>query len=156
MARKQRSDSVAGQINTFAQLGTSIAPPKGITLDTEEEKVIWEQFSSARAPDAWRDLDLVMLSKIVKIEARIRKHQLELEEMGAVIYNQRGTPIENPMFRVIDTLTRQQTTVIRSLSLNQTAQHPKVLNATGEKARAAQKVLESLDDDLIPRLRAVQ
>ena len=156
MPRKTRSDSAAGAVDTFANLATSVAAPLGITLDDEQENIIWEQFTKTRAPDAWREFDLVLLSKIVKIEAKIRKHQKELDSMGAIIENQRGTPIENPLFRVIDTLTRQQMAVIRSMSLNQTESHPRTLNATGQKASAAKNVIEALDDDLIPRLRAVQ
>lgn len=156
MPRKARSDSAASAVDTFAKLSSQIAVPQGVTLDDEQEKIIWDQFTKTRAPDAWREFDLVLLSKIVKIEAKIRKHQKELDAMGAIIENQRGTPIENPLFRVIDTLTRQQMAVIRSMSLNQTESHPRTLNATGQKAAQAKNTLDSLDDELIPRLRAIK
>ena len=156
MARKARSDSAAGAVQTFSKLSEVISVPQGVTLDDEQEKIIWEQFTKTRSADAWREFDLVLLSKIVKIEAKIRRHQQELDKMGAIIQNQRGTPIENPLFRVIDTLTRQQMAVIRSMSLNQTGSHPHTLNATGEKAKAAQSALQDLDDELIPRLRAIK
>lgn len=156
MARKARSDSAAGAVNVFSEISSTVNAPLGVTLDDNEEKIIWEQFTKTRAPDAWRDFDLVLLSKVVKLESRIRKHQKELDNTGAIIENQRGTPIENPLFRVIDTLTRQQMTVIRSMSLNRTESHPRTLNATGETARAAKDALNDLEEDLIPRLRAVK
>jgi hypothetical protein len=156
MPRKKRSDSISDDVNAFAQANNAVALPRGITLDSEQEEIIWEQFTATRAQDAWRDFDLVLLAKIVKIEARIRKHQKELDAMGSIIENQRGTPIENPLFRIIDTLTRQQMAVIRSMSLNQTRSDPRVLNATGTKAAATRAVIDDLDDELIPKLRAVK
>jgi hypothetical protein len=98
----------------------------------------------------------VLVAKIVKIEARIRLHQKELDSMGAIIKNDRGTPIENPLFRIIDTLTRQQMAVIRSISLNQTKSDPRTLNATGTKMTNVASAVTSLDDLLIPKLRAVK
>lgn len=156
MPRKKNANTVDDDLNSFAQAGQVVAPPKGITLDNEAEETIWEQFTSTRSPDSWRDFDLVLLAKTVKIEARIRKHQKELDSMGSIIENQRGTPIENPLFRIIDTLTRQQMAVIRSMSLNQTKSDPRVLNATGKKVGAAKAAMDDLDDELIPRLRAVK
>lgn len=156
MTRKKRSDSISDDVKSFSMASSTVPLPKGITLDDEQEKIIWEQFTATRSPESWRDFDLVLLAKTVKIEARIRKHQKELDSMGAIIENQRGTPIENPLFRIIDTLTRQQMAVIRSMSLNQTRSDPRTLNATGAKTAAVRDVVDNLDDDLIPRLKAVK
>jgi hypothetical protein len=156
MTRKKNANTIDDDINTFAQAGQVVSPPKGIVLESEAEETIWAQFTSTRSPDSWRDFDLVLLAKTVKIEAKIRKYQKDLDARGAIIENQRGTPIENPLFRIIDTLTRQQMAVIRSMSLNQTKSDPRVLNATGKKLSSAKAAMDGLDDDLIPRLRAVQ
>lgn len=143
MARKLRSDSATSQAQTFASADLEIPVPDGIILATDEERTIWRQFSKTRSLDSWRDFDLVLLSKIVKLEADIRKHQETLNATGAIIENQRGTPIENPLFRVIDTLQRQQMAIIRSMSLNQTASDPRTLNETGKKEAAAKNVIKS-------------
>lgn len=156
MTRKKRSDSIADDIKTFSQVGLVVSLPRGISLDSEQEEIIWEQFTATRSPDSWRDFDLVLVAKIVKIEARIRLHQKELDSMGSIIKNDRGTPIENPLFRIIDTLTRQQMAVIRSISLNQTKSDPRTLNATGTKMTNVANAVTSLDDLLIPKLRAVK
>ena len=143
MARKLRSDSATSQAQAFANADVDIQVPEGIEMTTPEEQTIWRQFSKTRSRDSWRAFDLVLLSKIVKLEASIRKHQIELDATGAIIENQRGTPIENPLFRVIDTLQRQQMAIIRSMSLNQTASDPRVLNETGKKEAAAKNVIKS-------------
>jgi len=111
--RKKRSDSISDDVKSFAQAGDTVQLPAGITLDDEVERIVWSQMTATRSKDSWREFDLVLLSKIVKIEARLRKYQLQLDIEGAVIFNDRGTPIENPLFRIIDTLTRQQMAVIR-------------------------------------------
>ena len=73
-------------------------------------------------------MDLILLAKIVRMEADIRTAQAELDEVGMMVENKRGTPIPNPLLSVIDTLERRQLAVIRSMSLNQTASDPRTLN----------------------------
>ena len=104
--------------------------------------MIWNQFAKARAKDTWREFDLVLLSKIVKLEVDIRKHQEKLDASGPLIKNKRETLVENPLLRVIDTLQRQQLAIIRSLSLNQTESDPRTLNATGSAEKAANNVIK--------------
>lgn len=150
MARKQRSDSISAQAKDFATANDSVELPNGIEFSNEDEKTIWDQFTKTRSKDSWRDFDLVLLAKVVKLEANIRKYQSELDQHGAIIENQRGTPIENPLFRVIDTLQRQQMAIIRSMSLNQTASDPRVLNATGKTQAKTRQTVEKHKNVLIP------
>ena len=85
-------------------------------------------------------MDLILLAKIVKMEADIWAAQVELDAVGMMVKNKRGTQIPNPLISVINTLERHQLAVIRSMSLNQTAHDPRTINGTAkveEKARAA-------------------
>ena len=114
--------------------------PAGVELRSEAELIIWHQFTRARARSDWRDMDLILLAKIVKMEADIRAAQIELDAMGMMIENKRGTPIPNPLLSVIDTLECRQLAVIRSMSLNQTASDPRTINGSAQvegEARAA-------------------
>lgn len=140
--RKARNDSATQIAKSFQSAFDPIDPPAGIILDNENEKQIWEQFSRARSRDSWRDFDLVLLAKIVKLEAKIRIYQQQLDEVGPLLLNKRETPIENPMLRAIDTLQRQQLSIIRSLSLNQTASDPRVLNASAKAENEARNVIK--------------
>lgn len=139
--RKTRSDSAASAVKVFQTAENDIQLPEGVELRSDEELVIWKQFTRARAKDAWRDFDLVLLAKSVRIESDIRKYQEMLDQSGAIIENQRGTPIENPLFRVIDTLQRQQLAIIRSMSLNQTGKDPRTLN---DNAKAEKEALDTI------------
>ena len=60
-------------------------------------------------------MDLILLAKVVKMEADIRTAQLELDAVGMMVANKRGTQIPNPLISVIDTLERRQLAVIRSM-----------------------------------------
>ena len=128
---KKRSDknsatsAVAGFVDA---INDRIPLPAGVELRSEAELIIWHQFTRARARSDWRDMDLILLAKIVKMEADIRAAQIELDAMGMMIENKRGTPIPNPLLSVIDTFERRQLAVIRSMSLNQTASDARTLN----------------------------
>jgi hypothetical protein len=138
---KKRSDknsatsAVAGFVGA---INDRISLPAGVELRSEAELIIWHQFTRARARSDLRDMVLILLSKIVKLEADIRVAQIELDAMGIMIENKRGTPIPNPFLSVIDTLERRQLVVIRSMSLNQTASNPRTINGSAKvEARAA-------------------
>jgi hypothetical protein len=111
---KKRSDknsatsAVAGFVGAINDL---IPLPAGVEMRNEVELIIWHQFTRARARSDWRDMDLILFTKIVKMEADIR-----------------AAPIPSPLLSVIDTLERWQLAVIRSMSLNQTASDSRTLN----------------------------
>ena len=144
---KKRSDknSVTSSVAGFAGvIDDDILPPAGVELRSDKEHLIWNQFTRARAKEDWRDMDLILLAKIVKMEADIRAAQVELDAVGMMVENKRGTQIPNPLISVIDTLERRQLAVIRSMSLNQTAHDPRTINRTAKvesEARAALKAV---------------
>lgn len=152
MSQKKRSDknSVTAAVEGFRGAVDSVPLPQGIELRTDEELVIWEQFTRARAREDWRDMDLLLLAKVVRMEADIRQHQETLDRSGVLIQNKRGTLVPNPLISVIDTLERRQLSVIRSMSLNQQASDPRTLNGAAKAANESRNVMGFLaGDDLI-------
>ena len=141
MKKRTDKNSATAAVTGFAGVtDDAILPPAGVELRSEKEHLIWSQFTRARARSDWRDMDLILLAKIVKMEADIRAAQIELDAMGMMVENKRGTPIPNPLLSVIDTLERRQLAVIRSMSLNQTASDPRTINGSAKvegEARAA-------------------
>ena len=157
MSQKLRSDnnSVTAAVETFSGAMSSVPLPEGIELRTDLERVIWDQFSRARAREDWRDMDLLLLAKVVRMEADIRRHQETLDRSGVLIKNKRETLVANPLLAVIDTLERRQLAVIRSMSLNQMHSDPRTINATARTAVDARNVMASFEDeDLIAMPRA--
>jgi hypothetical protein len=152
MSQKTRSDknSVTAAVEGFRGAIDSVPLPQGIELRSDEELVIWEQFTRARAREDWRDMDLLLLAKVVRMEADIRQHQETLDRSGVLIQNKRGTLVPNPLISVIDTLERRQLSVIRSMSLNQQASDPRTLNGAAKAANESRSVIGFLaGDDLI-------
>ena len=139
-------DSHANVVKLVSELGEQVALPSGVILRDDAEMVIWQQFTHARAREGWRDFDLLIVAKAVRLEADIRRYQQVLDGEGAVVTNDRGTPIVNPYMTVIDSLQRQQLALIRSLSLNQTAQDPRTMNGQGKEQSKLRKTINSFDD----------
>jgi hypothetical protein len=123
--------------------------PKHIDL-TEEEARLWPQFASARSRVDWREFDLILLSKIVKLEASARRYQTMLDQSGPIIRNKKGTPIVNPLLSIIDTITRQQMAIIRSLSLTAGAD-PRTNFGHAAQSRTFEQYLEGDDAELFAR-----
>ena len=152
MSQKKRSDknSVTAALGGFQGALSGVPVPQGVDLRSDEEVVIWDQFTRARAREDWRDMDLLLLAKVVRMEADIRSHQTLLEQQGVIVENQRGTQIPNPLLAIIDTIERRQLAVIRSMSLNQQASDPRTINGNAKNvSNARSAIADNLDDGLI-------
>ena len=97
-----------------------------------------------RAKEDWRDMDLILLAKIVKMEADIRAAQVELDAAGLMVENKRCTQIPNPLISVIDSLERRQLAVIQSMSLNQATHDPRTIDGTARVESAARAALKDV------------
>lgn len=139
-------NSATNVVKLVSELSEQVALPAGVILRNEAEMVIWQQFTRARAREGWRDFDLLIVAKAVRLEADIRKHQNALDIEGVVSTNDRGTVVMNPMLTVIDSLQRQQLALIRSLSLNQQGQDPRTLNGQGKEQSKLRVSINSFDD----------
>ena len=157
MSQKMRTDknSVTAALGGFKGAMDGVPLPQGVELRSDDEMVIWDQFTRARAREDWRDMDLLLLAKVVRMESDIRKHQATLDKSGVLIQNKRGTLIANPLLAVIDTLERRQMAVIRSMSLNQMHSDPRTINGSASRRVDANNTMQSFgDDDLIAMPRA--
>ena len=148
MSQKRGSDknSVTAAVEGFSGAMASVPIPEGVQLRSDEEIVLWEQFTRARAREDWRDMDLILLAKVVRMEADIRKHQETLDRSGVLIQNKRGTLVPNPLIAVVDTLERRQLAVIRSMSLNQLAADPRTINGKAQAINDNRGVMGMLAD----------
>jgi hypothetical protein len=140
--QQEGNNSVSKRISMLASADEVMPLPSGVKLRSDEEMVIWEQFTRARARDDWRDMDLILLAKVVRVEADIRKYQEMVDKAGPLIKNKRETLIENPLIRVIDTYQRQQLAIIRSMSLNNQAVDPRTLQAHATMENEARETIK--------------
>ena len=117
-----------------------VAVPAGIRMDTEEEKILWEQFTTAR--NSWRDFDLLLIAKMVKAEVDIRRIQEDIKTEGFRVENARGTIVENALLRVEDTKQRLQLAIIGKLSLGVSANSATTQNAHATKQSESKQLKE--------------
>jgi len=139
-------NSVANVVKLVSELSEKVALPEGVILRSDEEMVIWDQFTQARARESWRDFDLIIVAKAVRLEADIRKYQLVLDKSSPIVKNDKGTQVVNPFFSVVANLQSQQSSLMRSLSLNQTAQDPRTMNCQGQEKARLKSGLGKFDD----------
>ena len=141
---KKRLDknSATKAVTGFQGVFEDVPLPEGVNLRTEEERTIWRQFTRVRAREDWRDMDLILVAKITKLEADIRQHTATLDVSGILIKNKRETLIVNPLISVIDTLERRQLAIIRSMSLNQTANDPRTINLPSKGQNEARALVD--------------
>ena len=128
--RSDKNSATSALAGFVGAINDRIALSAGLELRSKAELIIWHQFTRARVRSDWRDMHLILLTKIVKMEADIRKAQIELDAMRMMVENKCGIPIPNPLLSVIDTLERRQLAVIRSMSLKQTASDPRTINGS--------------------------
>jgi len=121
----------------------TIAVPDGMNLETEELRVIWDQFTRARRQEDWRDMDLVLLEKVVRFEVKIRDCERVIQDQGMILETKRGTPIKNPLVDIQDGYLRQMLAVIRTMSLGTNGQDRRTLaNNKHDDDEAARKLRE--------------
>ena len=144
MKKRADKNSATSAVAGFAGAIDEVPLPEGVTLRSEAEHTIWGQFTRARAREDWRDMDLILLAKVVRMEADIREHQSTLDRSGVLIQNKRGTLIPNPLLAVVDNLERRQLAVIRSMSLNQLSSDPRTLNGSAKNENKATELLHDL------------
>ena len=89
-------------------------------------------------------MELILLAKIVKMEADIRAVQVELDAVGMMAENKCCTQMLNPLISVTDSLERRQLAVIRSMSLNQTAHDPRIINSPVQVEGEARSALKDV------------
>lgn len=148
MAKKQTLglNSSSNIVRMASEVSDRILLPAGVILRNEDEMVIWDQFTRTRTREEWRDFDLLIVAKAVRLEADLRGYQNDLDGAGAIVINERGTPIVNPLLTVIDSLQRQQLALIRSISLTQTAKDPRTMNGHGKEQSKIRGAINSMSD----------
>lgn len=153
MAKRQRSDSVTGAINSMAGASKEIEVPEWVNVPESALK-FWRSITRARAADRWNDSDLENAAELARTKASIERLNKEIATEGDVIKNDRGTPIVNPKHSLLETLTRRMVALSRMLQVHAEATQGKARDQVkGNRAQqeAQSTVQEMTEDDLIAK-----
>ena len=146
MARKQRTDTAAGDITAFAGALSAIKPPK--PLD-DNEMVYWAAITRARARDDSTAIDLLHAWNLSKMMWQIELSHAEIAEQGMTVENARGTPVDNPAFSRLEKLTRLSVSLSAKLHVHAEATVGKSEDSAkrATKQRQAEQTLENVSEE---------
>ena len=145
-SKRADSSSAAGKVNQFANAQTTVPLPGVVEFATQMEVDLWEYVTAARSYDDWRDIDLMLLWKWVKLEQDLIAQQEAVDKEGVVVTGARGGPIENPRIRIMNLYEQRQLSIYRALGLNITKSDPRVVKRNAAEEQKARRVLQSADD----------
>ena len=94
----------------------ALKPPAHVKL-RDGDKPFWDGVVCARARDEWTEADLVVAAQLARCQHDIEREQLLLDADGAVVTNDRGTPVMNPRVSVLEQLARREMALMRTLRL---------------------------------------
>ncbi len=136
--RKTRNDSLEGQKNAKSQAKTVIPLPEGFTLDTDAENRLWRMLTQARNVKVWREFDLVMLHKAVKLDTLIAELREQINREGHTIHGPKQRLIPHPLIGIAERYSKEQLSIYRLLSLGVVANAAAEQNRNGVTAQQAQ------------------
>ena len=149
---KIKSDTAAGAKQFFAGARLKIDPPAHCDLHKGAD-VFYNAIIDSRDKTQWNDVDLSRAVTLANHQLMIRDNNALLVEEGSVVVNERGTPIMNPRFSVVNTLTRLEISLSKSLQTDaaSTQGRSRDNSKKNKAAQDAKRVVDSFaDDDLIP------
>lgn len=142
----------AGQAMLYTDMNAAPQVPEGVTLDSEEERILWRQYTQGRPVNAWRPTDLVVCAKIVKLEVEIRKAEIQMSTESYLHHDHNGKVVPHPLLSVISMLQNRQLALIRASGLMTGVADVRTMNKIGQHMNDARVKMQKQDDSLIPRL----
>jgi hypothetical protein len=146
--KRNRSDSANSAVK--AMLNASLPElevPAHCTLSEAAVK-FWGGITRARAREEWREVDLVVAAQLAECQAMIESESALLRVEGTLATNDRGTVVENPRNRVIQTLAAREMALMRTLLMGgKAAADPRSFAGARRVEAQARKVREELEGD---------
>jgi len=115
---KGRSTSIQADVNNVAAaLNAKIVPPPEAGKFCKEELAIFDLYIQGKADQDWFPHELLQVGQLAKLTHLFNESKDQLDREGSIVYNARGTPVQNPLYSVVDSLIRSQLALTRSLNL---------------------------------------
>lgn len=148
---KKRVTSVDEQTKAIQQVAKGIKLPEHLNL-RERDYPFWNSIIQARAE--WTDVDLVHAANLARCQSDIELYQKQLDIEGAVVINAKGTQVMNPLFTVLEQLSRRSVALCSKIQVHAAATVGEAKNAKGKNRlkREAAELYELMEeDDLIAK-----
>lgn len=155
--KRTRSDSATAAVRA-AQVAAAgpIEPPAHVML-RDADRPFWDAIVGARARDSWNTSDLENAANLARCKSDIERVQREINDEGDTLVNDRGTVVLNPKHSLLEVLSRRAMALSRMLHVHAeaTVGESRDQSKTLAAEKQAKKARGAADDDLIPRLHAV-
>lgn len=153
-AKRSPSNTVQSLVEAHQAVAQGdIEPPDHVFL-RDRDRPHWLNIVRARARSEWRATDLVVAANLARCFGDVERISAELEAEEDIIYSNRGTPVANPKFAILEQLSRRIMALTRILQMQPAAsgatRDKMKLRAVEDKARAARGEIVEEADDLIP------
>lgn len=139
----KRSDSTTTETQIFQEAYKGIPVPACTPL-YDYELPFWRAVTQTRA--SWSEVDLIHAANLARTMHAIEKNQALLLKEGDVIMNQRGTPVMNPRFTVLETLSRRSVAISTKIHVHAVATLGEAKLGKGKNAKK-QQALNALNNE---------
>lgn len=118
MKRVRKSDTATGAAQAFIDAAKGLAePPNHIQL-RPQDRPYWEAIVALKAKDEWTEVHLVAAAQLARTQADIEAWTEQFQSERPIIHTgPHDTPKPNPLLSMIETATRRQLALMRSLGL---------------------------------------
>ena len=141
-----RTMNIRGLAQAHIAKNTVITPQQPLTAAGQR---YFEDLVASRAKNDWSRADVLALTRIAMWLERSDILQKQLDAEGPVAVTERGTPIVNPKFQLVDTLERRIIMAIAKLSIHAQSTTSSKLENLAKRAKNAEAVAENAHDDLV-------
>ncbi len=150
MARRARSDSLAGARRAMAGASAPPLEPPPHVLLRDKDRPYWLTIIEARARERWDPLDLTLAANLARLLSDLEDYQRELDALGPdrfVENDKSGSIKPHPLFALIDAGSRRAVAMSRALHVHAEAKQgkAKLQGKAVEKQREARQTLDGAD-----------
>lgn len=93
--KKTMTSTIAGQVEMMKMVSAKLESP--IKLD-KDEAIYFDRIVKSRETASWSENHMVIAANLAMSYAQMEDLNLEIAERGAMVKNDRGTPVVNPAF----------------------------------------------------------
>lgn len=146
--KRTRATSAASAVKAMVDASKGdIQPPAHIKL-RDGDQVFWLGVVRARARDEWTETDLVVAGQLARCLHDIEKEQVDLDNEGTVVKNDKGTLVVNPRVSVLEQFARREMALMRTLRMGgRIAGDARDESGRRKIERQSSKIKSELEDD---------
>ena len=153
---RKRTGTTQNEVAAMKNAQLAIEPPEHCDLHEGAER-FYNAIIKSRDLSMWNDVDVARAVLLANYQADLKAESATLKKEGSVVINERGTPIMNPRFNIVNTLTRLEISLAKALQTDaaSTQGRSRDVSNKNKASREAQDKAKNIGG-LIPGIRLVK